>query len=83
MDSGNDVCPLNDNIFTDADLFKKSPETEPNHGNGNYVLQGDIRSGPIIEPSTSTRRGSAVLVSGSPHKNSIEGAIEKKQRWLL
>ena len=38
----------------------------------------DIRNVPVIEPSSSSRHGMALLVTGTPHKNNVQIAAEKK-----
>ncbi|PSN31163.1 hypothetical protein C0J52_27138 [Blattella germanica] len=42
--------------------------------------RNNVKSYQVIEPSTSTRRGSAVLVTGSPHKNAVEAAVQRKEQ---
>lgn len=42
------------------------------------VTPQQIRAVPVIQPSTSTRRGSAILVTSSPHKSKLEAASAKK-----
>nr|CAD7255793.1 unnamed protein product [Timema shepardi] len=40
----------------------------------------DIREVPAILPSTSNRRGEAFLVTGTPHKEKVQEATEKKRK---
>ncbi|KAJ4451452.1 hypothetical protein ANN_02914 [Periplaneta americana] len=54
-------------------------ETEPETSNS-VISPEDIRKVPVIEPSFSNRRGTAVLVTSTPHKNSVHTAVEKKRK---
>lgn len=89
------IFPLNPNCFDDSDFLaheqetrqanqrEESPTTTPRQEvrpESAIISPTDIRSVPVIEPSTSARRGSALLVTGSPHKEKIQQAEEKKKK---
>lgn len=86
------IIPYNPNIFSDVDFVAQiqshyvngtpatqmdsNPPTSPS--SASTVSPQQIRAVPVIQASTSARRGSAILVTSSPHKTKIEEAFAKK-----
>ncbi|XP_076664016.1 uncharacterized protein LOC143366665 [Andrena cerasifolii] len=77
------ILPYNPNVFSDVDFVvhdtrQQELEEMTEADEANTTTPRDIREVPVIEASTSTRRGSALLVTGLAHRKNLENCSTKK-----
>ncbi|KAF5291365.1 hypothetical protein FQA39_LY03516 [Lamprigera yunnana] len=83
------ISPFKPDVFLEADFSDRNQDrpnqvtdnekSKPRTSNPVFSPQ-DIRKVPAIEKSTSKRRGTALLVTETPHKHIIQAAPEKKRK---
>jgi len=79
------IIPFKPDVFPEEDFIAHKQQNDLEESNAHsvpvaIVSPKDVREVPVIEPTFSNRRGTASLVTGTPHKNKVLEAADKKEK---